>query len=220
LLPETQHQRDETRARGLAAYKRVFEYLNIAELRGLLLVFFFMSLPFSLYVSMFGLFADLRLHFTAAQAGYFLGVVGFLGIIWQGGMIGPVVKRFGDYRALLIGLISSAVGLYYLALVDVWWKLPIVAVLFSFGHSIGRPTLTSLITQAAPPHRRGGVLGTTTSLESFGRIIAPLMGGVVMTFHPSWLGWIGGALFTVAVLIAMTISPTPKTEPASRLEQS
>jgi DHA1 family tetracycline resistance protein-like MFS transporter len=215
LLPETQHRRDEARATGLAVYKRVFEYLSLAELRGLLLVFFFMSLPFALYVSMFGLFADLRLHFTAAQAGYFLGFLGFLGIIWQGGMIGPMVKRFGDYRALLIGLICSALGLYYLALVDVWWKLPIVAVLFSFGHSIGRPTLTSLITQAAPPHRRGGVLGTTTSLESFGRIIAPLMGGVVMTFHPSWLGWIGGALFTIAVLIAITISPAVKREAVS-----
>ncbi|MEO6726269.1 MAG: MFS transporter [Blastocatellia bacterium] len=219
LLPETQHRRDEVRPTGLGVYKRIFEYLNIGELRGLLLVFFFMSVPFALYVSMFGLFADRRLHFTAAQAGYFLGFVGFLGIIWQGGAVGPMVKRFGDYKALLIGLIASAVGLYYLALVDVWWKLPVVAVLFSFGHGLGRPALTSLITQAAPPDRQGGVLGTTTSLESLGRIIAPLMGGVVMTFHPSWLGWIGGALFTVAVLIAVTISPAAKPEPASRLEQ-
>jgi DHA1 family tetracycline resistance protein-like MFS transporter len=217
LLPETPHQPDESRATGLAVYKRVFEYLNVAELRGLLLVFFFMSLPFALYVQMFGLFADRQLHFTAAQAGYFLGFVGFMGIIWQGGVIGPMVKRFGDHRAMLIGLITSAIGLYYLALVDVWWKLPIVAVLFSFGHSIGRPTLTSLITQAAPPQRRGGVLGTTTSLESMGRIIAPLIGGVVMTFHPSWLGLIGGALFTVAVIIAFSITPAAKPETTSQV---
>jgi ABC-type sugar transport system ATPase subunit len=67
---------------------------------------------------------------------------------------GMLHKIFGDYKALLIGLTASAVGLYYLALVDVWWKLPVVAVLFSFGHGLGRPALTSLITQAAPPHRR------------------------------------------------------------------
>jgi len=216
LLPETQHQRDDTRPKGLGAYKRIFEYLNLAELRGLLLVFFFMSLPFALYVSMFGLFADRQLRFTAAQAGYFLGFVGFLGIVWQGGVVGPMVKRFGDYKALLIGLTASAIGLYYLALVDVWWKLPIVAILFSFGHGISRPSLTSLITQAAPPQRRGGVLGTTTSLESLGRIIAPLMGGVVMTFHPSWLGWIGGLFFTVAIAIAATIAPIARQDIADQ----
>lgn len=220
LLPETPHQRDESRATGIAAYKRVFDYLNIAELQRLLAVFFFMSLPFALYVSMFGLFADRQLHFTAEQAGYFLGFVGFLGIIWQGGVIGPVVKRIGDYKAMLIGLIASGIGLYYLALVNVWWKLPIVALFFSFGHGLGRPSLTSLITKEAPPQRRGGVLGATTSLESLARIIAPVMGGWLMAVHPAWLGWVGGALFTVAVLIAATITPTAKLNPAPQTEQN
>lgn len=208
LLPETPHQRDESRATGIAAYKRVWDYLHIQELRRLLGVFFFMSLPFALYVSMFGLFADRQLHFTAEQAGYFLGFVGFLGIIWQGGVIGPVVKRIGDYKAMLLGLVCSAIGLYYLALVDVWWKLIFVAAFFSFGHGIGRPSLTSLITQQAPPQRRGGVLGATTSLESFSRIIAPAMGGWMMAVHPSWLGWVGGFFFSIAVAIAVTITPT------------
>jgi DHA1 family tetracycline resistance protein-like MFS transporter len=212
LLPETQHRRDESRPRGLALYTRVLDYLNIVGLRRLLFVFFFMALPFSLYVSMFSLFADRQLHFTAEQAGYFLGFVGFLGLIWQGGVIGPVVKRFGDYKALMIGLIFSAIGLYYLAFVDVWWKLPVVALFFSFGHGIGRPALTSLITQSAPPERRGGVLGATTSLESFARIIAPILGGWMIAVHPTWLGWVGGVLFTIAVLIASTISPVIRSD--------
>jgi MFS family permease len=210
LLPETQHQRDESRPSGLALYTRVFDYLGIAPLRRLLFVFFFMTLPFALYVSMFALFADRHLHFTAEQAGYFLGFVGFLGIVWQGGVVGPFVKRFGDYKALVIGLICSAVGLYYLALVDVWWKLLIVAIFFSFGHGIGRPALTSLLTQSAPPQRRGGVLGATTSLDSFSRIIAPLFGGWIIAIHPTWLGWIGGALFSIGVTIAVTINPVVK----------
>lgn len=219
LLPETPHQRDESRATGIAAYKRVFDYLGIAELQRLLAVFFFMSLPFALYVSMFGLFADHQLHLTAEQAGYFLGFVGFLGIIWQGAVIGPLVKRIGDYKAMLVGLAASAIGLYYLALVDVWWKLPVVAFFFSFGHGLGRPSLTSLITQESPPQRRGGVLGATSSLESLARIIAPVMGGWMMAVHPTWLGWIGGVLFTIAAFIAATITPTVKPESVSQLEQ-
>jgi MFS family permease len=65
-----------------------------------------------------------------------------------------------------------------------------------------RPSLTSLVTQAAPPDRRGGVLGVTSSLESLSRIVAPVMGGWIIAFHPTWLGGAGGALGVVAFLLA------------------
>jgi MFS transporter, DHA1 family, tetracycline resistance protein len=206
LLPETQHQRDEFRATGVKAYLRVLDYLNLAEVRRLLWVFFFNALPFSLYVTMFALFAKTQLDFTAEQTGYFLGFIGLLGIIWQGAVVGRVVRHFGDHKTLLIGLSLSAAGLCYLALVDVWWKLPFVAFFFSLGHGLARPTLASLITQAAPPQRRGGVWGATTSLESCSRIIAPLLGGWIIAVHPAWLGWLGGVLYAVAVLIAVQVN--------------
>ena len=62
-----------------------------------------MTLPFALYVQMFGLFADRQLHFTAAQAGYFLGFVGFLGIIW----LGPVLRNTFHLPTGMCGLTGS-----------------------------------------------------------------------------------------------------------------
>jgi MFS transporter, DHA1 family, tetracycline resistance protein len=206
LLPETQRlQHDESRPRGLAMYTRVIDYLRTAELRPLLAVFFFLSLPFTIYTTMFALFAKNQLGFNQKQAGYFLALVGLLGVVWQGGLIGPIVRRFGEYRSLMIGLVASAAGLYYVVAVDVWWKLIFVAILFSFGHSVSRPSLTSLIAQAAPPNRRGGVFGAMTSIESVTRIIGPVLGGWIITVQPGWLGWVGGALFTVSALIGSTI---------------
>src|SRR5262245_5909052 len=217
LLPETHHQSDEPRPRGLAMYTRVMDYLRIAELRPLLAVFFFLSLPFTIYTTMFALFAKNQLGFNQKQAGTFLALVGLLGIVWQGGFIGPIVRRFGEYRSLLIGLVASAAGLYYVVAVDVWWKLIFVAILFSFGHSVSRPSLTSVIAQAAPPNRRGGVFGAMTSIESFTRVIGPVLGGWIVTTQPRWLGWVGGALFTVAALIGSTIrsSEARSAEPQS-----
>jgi MFS family permease len=212
LLPETQHQRDETRPSGLAIYARVFDYLEIPELRRLLTAFFFMTLPFGIYVTMFSLFAKQQLQFSAEHAGYFLGFVGFLGIVWQGALIGPFVKHFGDYKALMIGLIASACGLYYMVAVNVWWKLGIVAALFSFGHGISRPALTSLVTQSAPANRRGGALGAMTSIDSFTRIIAPILGGWIIAMHPTWLGWVCGIFFSIAVIVAATIGTATKHE--------
>ena len=205
LLPETQHERDPERKTGLAAYTRIFDYLGVVGLRRLLLVFFFFALPFALYVSMFALYADYQLHMTAQQTGYFLGFVGLLGIIWQGGFVGPVVKRFGERRALLVGMICSAIGIFYTVWVDLWWKLAFVALFFSFGNSITRPSLTSMITQAAPAQRRGGVLGATTAIESFSRIVAPIIGGwVIGGLHPTWLGWIGGTFLVIGIGILVS----------------
>jgi MFS family permease len=44
-----------------------------------------------------------------------------------------------------------------------------------------------------------------TSIESVSRIIGPVLGGWIITTQPKWLGWVGGALFTVAALIGSTI---------------
>jgi hypothetical protein len=56
-----------------------------------------------------------------------------------------------------------------------------------------------------------------TSLESSTRIIAPILGGWIIAVHPSWLGWIGGVLFSIGVMIASSINPAvkPEIEPQS-----
>ena len=69
-----------------------------------------------------------------------------------------------------------------------------------------RPALTALITQAAPANRRGGVLGVTSSIESFSRILAPVMGGwIIGGRHPTWLGVVGGAFTVAATALALTV---------------
>ena len=205
LLPETQHQSDEARPRGLAMYTRALDYLAIPDLRPLLFIFFFMSLPFTIYTTMFPLFAKKQLGFTVDQAGYFLALVGLLGVFWQAAMIGPVVNRFGEYKSMIIGLSASTIGLYYVAFVNIWWKLIVVALLFSFGHGISRAPLTSIISKTAPMNRRGGVFGAMTSLESLTRILGPILGGWLIAVHPTWLGWVGGTLFIIATLIGLSL---------------
>lgn len=204
LLPETEHAKDAVRGSGIRTFVRIFDYLKIPVLNRLLATFLFFALPFSLYVSMFALFADKQLSLTAEQTGYFLAFVGLLGIVWQSLIVGPFVERFGERGTLLTGLVSSAVGLFAIAACDVWWKLFLIALPLSFGTSLTRPSLTSLVTKHAPPDRRGGVLGVTSSIEGFSRIVAPIAGGFIISLHPTWLGYVAGTLGAIAILIAAT----------------
>lgn len=206
MLPEPERHADADRRSGLSAFATIPEYFAAPGLGRLLVVFLFFALPFALYVSMFALFASKQLAFSAEQTGYFLAFVGLLGIVWQGGTVGPLVKRIGERNALLVGLTAAMVGQFLIAWVDVWWKLLFVALPLSFGTSITRPALTSLITKSAPPARRGGVLGVTSSIESFSRIVAPLAGGAIIGYlHPTWLGFVGGTLGLVGLVVAVRV---------------
>ncbi len=206
-LKEHHHVRDENAKTGLNYYVRVIEYLRDKDLRKLLLTFLFFALPFSLYVSMFSLFAMTELNFTTEQVGLFLGFVGLLGVLWQGVVIRPLVRKIGEVFCLRIGLISMVLGLVGLAFARTTPGLVAIAILFSFGTGVTRPTISSLITQLAPPKRKGGALGVSSSLESFSRAITPILGGwLIGGLHPNWIGYAGAMMAMVAVVLAFGIS--------------
>jgi MFS transporter, DHA1 family, tetracycline resistance protein len=205
-LKEHNHVRDENAKTGLNYYLRVIEYLRDKDLRKLLLTFLFFALPFSLYVSMFSLFALTELKFSPEEVGLFLGFVGMLGVLWQGVVIRPLVRKIGEVFCLRMGLISMVLGLVGLAFARTIPGLVVIAIFFSFGTGVTRPTLSSLITQLAPPKRKGGALGVSASLESFSRSVAPLLGGwLIGSLHPNWIGYAGAMMAAVAVVLAFGV---------------
>jgi DHA1 family tetracycline resistance protein-like MFS transporter len=205
-LKEPNHVRDESAVRGLKVYTRVFEYFHDKNLRLLLAIFLFFALPFSLWVSMFSLFAMVELKFNPQEIGFFMMYVGLIGIVWQGVVIRPMVHKFGEVASLRVGLVALAVGLLGLVLARSIPMLGAMALIFSFGSGITRPTVSSLITQVAPPQRKGGALGVSSSLESFSRSIAPILGGwLIGGLHPNWLGYVGATFAAVGAVLALGV---------------
>ena len=205
-LKEHQHVRDENAKTGLSYYTRVFDYMRDRNMRTLLTIFLFFALPFSLYVSMFSLFAKIELNFTAQDVGLFLMFIGIMGVFWQGAVIRPLVRKIGELMSLRLGLIALMVGLLGLVFARSIPWLGVVAIVFSFGTGVTRPTLSSLITQLAPPNRKGGALGASSSLESFSRSLAPILGGwLIGGLHPNYIGYVGAFLALVAAVLAFGV---------------
>jgi len=220
-LKEHQHVKDETSRTGLQYCTRIAEYLKINNLRAYLLVFLFFALPFSLYVSMASLYMKLQFGATAQQVGLFLGYVGLLGIIYQGALIRPLVKKMGDLKLMRAGMLAMTIGLVALFFVTEWWQLFFTAAIFAFGTGVTRPTLTSLIISQAPPNRRGGVGGVSSMIESASRSVAPVVGGwIIGWFAPHWIGLAGGLLSAVGLFFAFSgeHSEPVHTEPHSNRE--
>jgi MFS family permease len=171
-------------------YVRYFRQPGLAPL---LWQFFAFTLTFSMFMSGFALFAERRFiwngrPFGPREVGFVLAYLGFLGVILQGGLIGRLVKAFGEHSLLRAGFFCGMVGLAILGFTYSIPMLLIVTAISSSGTGVIRPIATSLITQKAPRSEQGVVLGLTQSLNSVSAIIAPAIAGLLID-HSLLTAW-------------------------------
>lgn len=185
-----------------AEYGRYFRQPALATR---LYQFLCFGLSFAMFTAGFPLFAERRLTWHGApfgpeQVGFAWAYAGFLGIFLQGPMLGKMVKRFGESNLNRVGFMGYAGGYAILAYC---FSIPtlIVATTVAAIGTLVRPTLTSMITQAAPREDQGVVLGLTQSLTSTAQIIGPPLAGFLIQ-HGALTGWgLTAAGFAVVGLI-------------------
>jgi DHA1 family tetracycline resistance protein-like MFS transporter len=164
------------------------DFFRRPGLGSLYLQFFLFTFSFSAFMSGFALFAERRFatgdgHFwTSREVGYLFAYSGFLGIILQGGLIGRLVKRFGETRLAVAGFISVVVAYPVLGFIDVPPLAPLLVItaISAFGNGVLRPVLTSEITRQVGRHEQGAALGISGSLNSLAMTIAPPIGGSLL----------------------------------------
>jgi MFS family permease len=183
------------------------QYFRRPVLAGLLWEFFLFTLAFATFTSGFALFAERRftwhgVPFGPRQVGYVFAYSGFLGIILQGGLIGRLVKRFGEVRLITVGFLAAAIGYCLLGLSNTIALLLVAATFASFGSGVLRPALTSLITQNVSRGEQGVVLGLTQSLQSIALIVGPAIAGALIArgYLTTWGLWAGAITCFALVL--------------------
>src|SRR5215471_18095565 len=160
------------------------EYFKRPLLARRLWEFLAFAFSFALFTGGLPLFAERRLvwngmPFGPVQLGYIWAFAGFLGLFLQGPALGRLVKRFGERRLNRVGFAGYAGGYLILAFCHTLPMLIAATVVTAIG-TLVRPTLTSLITQAASREEQGVVLGLTQSLTSVAQIAAPPLGGYLI----------------------------------------
>lgn len=209
-LPETVHTARATTGspwRGLADLSRR------TDVRVLFTVDFVYWTAFAVYQTTFALFGARRFGFDAAQTGYMLSAFGFLGVIVQGGLVGPVVRVLGERRTLSMGLLFAAAGWGGSAMTH---SLPVfVAMLVPGAIGIGlcNATLSALISKAAGPHEQGRVQGAAGALESLGRTIGPVWGNGTLQVMGEGTAY-GSAAIVLVGAAALTLRYRPPSSPA------
>jgi DHA1 family tetracycline resistance protein-like MFS transporter len=180
-LPETvtpDHPARESAAGG-RGFSQLFKSLKNPRLSFVLLIYFLFIVAFSIMTTSFSLYTMFRFGYDAQHTGYLFAYVGIIAVIIQGGLIGRLVKRFGEQPLVIVGAFLFAGSLFAVPFVGPetggLLALLVGGGLFSIGNSLSAPSLTSLASKSAGRGEQGTVLGVTQSVASLARAVGPAL---------------------------------------------
>lgn len=194
-LPETlTNKSDESQRKMLSpdALKLIFSTPALAVLIG---IFFVQVYAFSQMEATFALFSEHRLDLNAEHVGWILAEVGIISAIIQGGLMGKLVRVYGEAPLARTGLGLMAIGLVVIGFVSTTPQMIAAVPLLAIGSALMNPTINSLISKSAPPDKQGLTMGTAQSLGALARVFGPPSGtGLFQLFGPSAPYFVGGLL--------------------------
>lgn len=123
------------------------------------------------------LFGKDRFGFSPRDLGWFFGLMGVTVAVIQGGLIGRLASRFGERTLVLFGALCLAAGFSIVPEIYNPHPLYFVAILIAIGQGLCYPSLTSLVTKNAPSDQQGSILGISSALSSFARMVGPVLAG-------------------------------------------
>lgn len=198
---------------GAFEFSTYVEYFRRPGLGSIYVRFFLFTFAFSAFTSGFALFAEQRFLWKARDTGYLFTYAGFVGIILQGGLIGRLVKKYGEVSLGLAGFVAAVIGYTMLGFAETVAMLVVVATINGFGNGVLRPVLTSQITQAVGRHEQGVALGISGSLSSLAMTMAPPSGGAMLDNH--WtLAWamVPAGVAAIGLVAQLVASYSPRHE--------
>ncbi len=195
-------------------YRELREVWRDSPLRGLMVLFFLVMFCFSMMETTLALFCQARFGFGARQTSWLFVFVGVVLVIVQGGLLGRLVRRFGERRLILGGILLMALGLALLPLTPVtippvWsrlWLLFLSLLLLAVGNGIHNPSTTGLLSRLAGEEAQGSTIGLSRSFGALARILGPSAGTwIFAAAGVRWPFWSAGLLMMVALAVAVDV---------------
>ncbi len=215
FLPESRPLAEVTRGRfeplSFSRLRAVHYNHRLRELFGLNFAAIF---AFVLLEATFVYLCVRRFEVTEAGTGLLFAYFGVMMVIVQGGLVGRLVRTFGEMRLIIVAPVLTAIGFLLLSIVPLtratplaWLLLMIGCIPTTLGHGLTGPNLNSLISRQTAEDKQGATLGLSQGVGSLARAIAPPIGGFLFDLGPSWPYWIGAFILVVIAALALVVRP-------------
>jgi MFS transporter, DHA1 family, tetracycline resistance protein len=181
LPPERRRAFEWRRANPLGSLKLLRSSRKLAGLAG---VMFLANIAHAALPATFVLYAGYRFGWDARDVGFVLALVGASSALVQGVMVGPLVRRLGERRVLLLGLLCGNVGFlaYGLAPTGLLFlaAVPVVAL-----WGLASPTTQGLMSQQVGASQYGELQGAAGSVMGVATMIGPVLFGTTFAYFIS-----------------------------------
>ncbi len=149
-----------------------------ARTQGLIMaVYLVETIAFSLLTTTYPLYTQKVFHYGVTQNGYLFAGLGVISAVIQGGLLGRLVRRFGEKLLIIVGAIFSTLSFILLphggTIVYLWIATAGIAV----GHGLMVAPLNGLVSRGVSQTLQGRALGLMQSMSSLGRVAGPILGG-------------------------------------------
>lgn len=202
LLPEP-----DKKSREIVGRRKIFDFnqykktFSSTAVTVIILIFFVVTFSVANIYGTFALMGFKVFGFSDLQNGMVFAILGIVSAIIQGGFIGKLSKKFGDYYLIISGLLFMIFGLAMLPYGVNFTGIVIISVILTFGTGILQPVLLSLVSKVAKEEEQGFVLGANQSLSAIGRMLGPLWGGFSYEYFGYQVPFLTGAFCTFLLLI-------------------
>jgi DHA1 family multidrug resistance protein-like MFS transporter len=179
---------------------------------GILFILTFISTcGLMIFANVFGLYALERFNFGPQEVGVMMMVLGLVSAIAQGGLAGPLTRRWGDQVVIKFGLLATALGFGLMLLANDYLTIMLTTAFFGLATALQMPALTSITSKRATIPQ-GIAMGLSNSFVSLGRIVGPLFGGSVFDIN-ILLPYLGGAaIMSIGFIVSLVTLKGVKVE--------
>ena len=163
--------------------------------------------------NLFVIYTAYRYAWDERTIGISLALVGFCSIVVQGAVVGRVVARFGERRALAAGLLIGLTGQLVFALAPSGATFLIgIPIWALFG--LVNPSLQGLMTRLVAATEQGQLQGALASLRAVASVTAPLLFTQIFALAVGELRAVlvpGAAFVAAALLLAASFATVLRT---------
>ena len=213
VLPETlpvQSRRNLPRKRDLNPFARIGQVLTDPSVGRLCAAFFLFFLAFNGFTAILVLYFKQRFGWGPELATAAFLVVGVVATVVQGGLIGPLVKRIGEWRLTLIGLVLVIIGCLMIPGIGSPERAPAIftaVAILALGTGLVTPSLRSLVSRRLGREGQGTALGSLQALQSLGSFLGPPIAGVSYDLLGPVSPFAGAATILLMVILLVSGSP-------------
>lgn len=201
LSEEDRRSFDWKRANPLGTLKSIFKYRMLI---GLILCLFLVYIASFSVQGNWAFYTAEKFEWSPQDIGFSLTFVGIMVALVQGLLLGPIIKKIGEEKAVYAGLFFNLVGLISFAFATESWMAYAIIVPYAFSGLTG-PSMQSIMTSQIPKNAQGELQGGLTNVLMITAVIGPpLMTGIFTYYtNPENAIYFPGAPFILASLLAI-----------------